>query len=105
VKSALRNDLERLRRDALSVRHRHAFEAGRAKQPAIAAHADAASVLAMLDDEAEGTYAAREALTEGDHHRAPGEPRCGVGVPPARRVQADAGAPAGPPRQRHGAGR
>ena len=64
MKSALRNDLERLRRDALSVRHRHAFEAGRAMQPAIAAHADAASVLAMLDDEAEGTYAAREALTE-----------------------------------------
>ena len=50
MKSALRNDLERLRRDALSERHRHAFEAGRAKQPAIAAHADAASVLAMLDD-------------------------------------------------------
>jgi len=64
VKSALRNDLERLRRDALSERHRHAFETGRAKQPAIAAHADAASVLAMLDDEAEGTYASREALTE-----------------------------------------
>ena len=63
MKSALRNDLERLRRDALSERHRHAFDAGRAKQPAIAAHADAASVLAMLDDEAEGTYAAREALT------------------------------------------
>ena len=63
MKSALRNDLERLRRDALSLRHRHAFEAGRAKQPAIATHADAASVLAMLDDEAEGTYAAREALT------------------------------------------
>ena len=39
--------------------------------------------------------------------RAPGEPRCGVGVPlTARRVQADAaGAPAGRPRQRHGAGR
>ncbi len=72
MKSALRNDLERLRRDALSVRHRHAFEAGRAKQPAIAAHADAASVLAMLDDEAEGTYAAREALTEAiiREHRA-----------------------------------
>jgi hypothetical protein len=59
----------------------------------------------MLDDEAEGTYAAREALTEGDHPRAPGEPSCRVGVGPARRVQADAGAPAGPPRQRHGAGR
>ena len=64
MKSALRNDLERLRRDAISERHRHAFEAGRAEQPAIAAHADAASVLAMLDDEAEGTYASREALTE-----------------------------------------
>ena len=72
MKSALRNDLERLRRDALSERHRHAFEAGRAKQPAIAAHADAASVLAMLDDEAEGTYAAREALTRAiiTEHRA-----------------------------------
>ena len=72
MKSALRNDLERLRRDARSERHRHAFEAGRAKQPAIAAHADAASVLAMLDDEAEGTYAAREALTEAiiREHRA-----------------------------------
>ena len=72
MKSALRNDLERLRRDALSVRHRHAFEAGRAKQPAITAHADAASVLAMLDDEAEGTYASREALTEAiiREHRA-----------------------------------
>ena len=36
------------------------------------AHADAASVLAMLDDEAEGTYAAREALTEAiiREHRA-----------------------------------
>jgi hypothetical protein len=72
VKSALRNDLERLRRDALSERHRCAFEAGRVRQPAIAAHADAASVLAMLDDEAEGTYAAREALTEAiiREHRA-----------------------------------
>ena len=52
MKSALRNDLERLRRDALSERHRHAFEAGRAKQSAIAEHIDAASVLAMLDDDA-----------------------------------------------------
>ena len=47
MKSALRNDLERLRRDALSVRHRHAFEAGRAKQPAIAAHATPDEVRAV----------------------------------------------------------
>jgi hypothetical protein len=70
VKSALRNDLERLRRDALSERHRHAFEAGRAKQPAIAEHADAASVLAMLDDEVEALRGARGAH-RGAHPRAP----------------------------------
>ena len=64
MKSALRNDLERLRRDAVSARHQRAFEAGRAKQPALAAHVSAASVLAMLDDEAEGTYPTREALTK-----------------------------------------
>ena len=63
VRSALRNDVERLRRDAVSSRHRHAFELGRARHPELATHVDAASVLAMLDDDAEGTYAAREALT------------------------------------------
>jgi hypothetical protein len=62
VKNALRDDIERLRRDAVSARHRHAFEASRARQPALAVHADAASVLATLDDDAEGTYATREAL-------------------------------------------
>jgi hypothetical protein len=72
VKSALRNELERLRRDAVSARHQRAFDAGRAKQRGIAAHADAASVLAMLDDEAEGTYPAREVLMKAliAEHRA-----------------------------------
>jgi hypothetical protein len=72
VKSALRDDLERLRQDAITVRHQRAFEAGRARQPAIAAHADAASVLTMLDDEVEGTYPAREVLMNAliHEHRA-----------------------------------
>lgn len=72
MKSALRNDLERLRRGAVSARHQHAFEVGRAKQPAIATHTNAASVMTMLDDEAEGTYAAREVLTKAliAEHRA-----------------------------------
>lgn len=62
MKSALRSDIEGLRRDATSAAHRHAFEAGRARAPALAAHPNVASVLAMLDDAAEDTYAAREAL-------------------------------------------
>lgn len=68
MKSALRNDLERLRRDAISARHQRAFEVGRGMQPALAGHADAASVLAMLDDEAEGTYPAREVLMKALLH-------------------------------------
>ena len=68
MKSALRNDLERLRRDAISARHQRAFEVGRGMQPVLAEHADAASVLAMLDDEAEGTYPAREVLMKALLH-------------------------------------
>ncbi len=76
MKNALRNDLERLRKDAVSARHQRAFEAGRAKQPVLAAHSSAASVLATLDDEAEGTYPAREALMRALilEHRASGAP-------------------------------
>jgi len=76
VKNALRNDLERLRRDALSPRHQGAFDAGRKRQPALAAHVNAASALAMLDDEAEGTYPGREALMKAliQEHRASGSP-------------------------------
>jgi hypothetical protein len=64
VKSALRNDIERLRRDVLSATHRHAFEAGGTRESALASHPDVASLLAMLDDEAEGTYPERERLTK-----------------------------------------
>jgi hypothetical protein len=63
MKSALRSVIERLRTDALAASQRRVFEAGRGRQPALAAHPDAASVLVALDDEAEGTYPARETLT------------------------------------------
>ncbi len=73
MKSALRPLIERLRQDALAAPLR-VFEAGRTKQPALEAHPDVASVLIALDDDAEGTYPAREALTRAliSEHRASG---------------------------------
>ena len=63
MRSALRSVVERLRTDVLGASQRRVFEAGRTRQPALAAHPDVASVLAALDDEAEGTYPERETLT------------------------------------------
>ncbi|WP_342379466.1 hypothetical protein NVS55_08340 [Myxococcus stipitatus] len=69
MKSALRTVIERLRREAL-VAPRRVFEAGRMRQAALEAHPDVASVLLALDDDAESTYPAREAITRaliGEH--------------------------------------
>ncbi|MBC7174048.1 MAG: hypothetical protein H5U40_16520 [Polyangiaceae bacterium] len=73
MKIALRTVIERLRREALAASGR-VFDAGRTKQPALDAHPDVASVLLALDDDAEGTYPAREALTMAliSEHRASG---------------------------------
>lgn len=74
MSNALRTVIERLRKDALTAPQR-AFDAARAREPALAAHADVASVLAALADDSEATYPARDALTRAllAEHRASGE--------------------------------
>lgn len=73
MKSSLRADIERLRRNALAAPQR-VFEAGRLRQPALRAHPNAASVLLALADDAEATYPSRDALTRAlaSEHRASG---------------------------------
>lgn len=73
MKSALRADIERLRKDALAAPQR-VFDAGRVRQPALEAHPDAASVLSALADDAEATYPVRDALTRAlvSEHRSSG---------------------------------
>jgi hypothetical protein len=74
MSSALRTVIERVRRAALTAPGR-SFEVGRARQPALAVHADAASVLAALADDREHTYPERDALTRAllAEHRASGD--------------------------------
>lgn len=62
MKLPLRTVIERLCQDVLSAPQR-IFEAGRSREPALAAHPNAASVLLALDDDAASTYPEREALT------------------------------------------
>lgn len=62
MKRALRTIIERVRKDALGAPQR-IFEAGRARQSALASHHDVGSVLTALADDAEATYPARDALT------------------------------------------
>ncbi len=72
----LRAVVAHLRREALVASVR-AFEAARARQPALAAHADAASVLAALADDLEETMSARDALAVAllrEHHLHPRGP-------------------------------
>ncbi|MBK7537538.1 MAG: hypothetical protein IPI49_19640 [Myxococcales bacterium] len=58
----LRVVIAHLRREVLAVSPRR-FEAARTRQPELAPHEDAASVLAVLADSREDTYPARDALS------------------------------------------
>ncbi|GAB4214804.1 MAG: hypothetical protein OHK0013_39780 [Sandaracinaceae bacterium] len=74
MSSALRTVVERLRREALAA-PRRSFDAGRARQPALAPHEDVASVLTALADDREHTYPERDALTRAllAEHRESGD--------------------------------
>lgn len=72
----LRAVIAHLRREALVASVR-AFDAARARQPELAAHPDAGSVLAALVDDREETMPARDALTAAllrEHHLHPRGP-------------------------------
>jgi len=74
MSSGLRTVIERLRREALTA-PRRCFDAGRARQPALARHEDVASVLSALADDREHTYPERDTLTRAlcAEHRESGD--------------------------------